>query len=111
MVKDTCPNGDFSPSYYDHICGHGAPSSPEDEVISAYHRAYNLGITTMYPIENANVYGYIKRSQLAKMISKFTMQFTNIRLNILRDCIFPDMEKESLEMQYYAVIACQYGLM
>ncbi len=111
LIKDNCPNGDFSPSYYDYTCGHWAPSSPEDEVTSAYNRAYNLGITTMYPIENANVYGYIKRSQLAKMISKFTMQFTNIKLNILRDCIFPDMEKESLEMQYYAVIACQYGLM
>lgn len=110
LVKDYCPNGDFSPSYYDHSCGHGAPA-PEDELTTAYNRAYSFGITTIHPMGQANLDGYIKRSQLAKMISKFTMQFTDIRLNILRNCIYPDMDKESLEMQYYAVIACQYGLM
>ena len=108
---DFCPNGDFSPSYYDYTCTHADIPSSGNELTDAYNRAYGFGITTMYPIGNANLDGYIKRSQLAKMISKFTMQFTDIRLNVLRDCIFPDMDKETLEMQYYAVLSCQYGLM
>jgi len=54
LPRDHCPNGDFSPSYYDRTCGvrpgtennqHG--SAERGEYGTAYEWAYRRGITTM----------------------------------------------------------------
>jgi hypothetical protein len=76
LKRDTCPEGDLSPSYYDKECGtndttdnagtgllvvstgHDTLSeddmSNETEVVSAYQWAFTNGITTLQPLEKAD---------------------------------------------------------
>jgi hypothetical protein len=81
MIKDYCPNGDFSPSYYDGTCGDvpsdvevkaegevedfingkenkTSPTPPyeggKDEVQTAYDWAFQHSITTLAPLEEAD---------------------------------------------------------
>jgi len=81
------------------------------ELTNAYLRAHAYGITTMPTIQQANMTGYLIRKHLAKMISEFTLQFVGIKPDTSKPCNFPDMKAETKEMQYYAVLACQLGLM
>ena len=41
------------------------------ELQDAYDWAYGKGVTTMSPIDNANMYGAITRAEMAKMVSVF----------------------------------------
>jgi len=45
------------------------------------------------------------------MISEFALQFVDIKPNLNKKCFFSDMINESPEMQYYATLSCQLGLM
>ena len=72
LIMDHCPNGDYSPSYYDRSCG-TAPSDANQhpqpvqnnngdaqgitnpEILSAYEWALKNGITTQSPIVNARL--------------------------------------------------------
>lgn len=81
------------------------------ELTNAYLRAHAYGITTAPTIEQANMTGTLKRKNLAKMISEFTLQFTDKKPDVSKKCIFSDMSKESKEMQIYSILACQLGLM
>ncbi|MDR2190088.1 MAG: hypothetical protein LBP53_02645 [Candidatus Peribacteria bacterium] len=68
MKKDVCPNGDFSPSYYDKECGShfeqgetevknpesdSSPAAQNEEVLTAYQWAYANDITTL-PLDQAD---------------------------------------------------------
>jgi hypothetical protein len=45
------------------------------------------------------------------MISQFAINVLHKQPNELAKCEFYDMSKESLEMQYYAQLACRLGIM
>ncbi|MFA7717167.1 MAG: S-layer homology domain-containing protein [Candidatus Absconditabacterales bacterium] len=134
--KDTCPNGDHSPSFYDGICTGtgivttgtvttGAISSgtvpPEsgsiigspfsDELNDAYQRAYSMGITTMSTIQQADMTGYLIRSHMAKMIVNYAVKILGYQPDASRACIFTDVANESAELQGYMKLACQLKLM
>ncbi len=81
------------------------------ELTNAYTWAHTYGITTMPTIQQANLDWYVLRKHLAKMISEFALQFVNMTPDAHRNCIFPDMQTESREMQIYAIQACGLGLM
>lgn len=123
LYRDVCPDGDFSPSYYDSSCealsttGHTSPGDDllglwlSQELINAYLWAHAYGITTMPTIQQANMTWYILRKHLAKMISVFALQLTDLQPDTNKHCIFTDVKNENAEMQYYAQLACQLGLM
>ncbi len=136
-TKDVCPETrDCSSSYYDNICG-PCPVKPRKEILpdllnahkspgtgwdikdspysketnTAYQFAYRIGVTTMPTIQQANVEGKLLRSHLAKMLSVYATEVLEDKPDTTTNCSFVDMKKQSKEMQYYAVVACQLGLM
>ncbi|MCX6823312.1 MAG: myxococcus cysteine-rich repeat containing protein [candidate division SR1 bacterium] len=119
LAKDICPNGDLSPSYYDTSCeSQGSHASAtcttitqQNEFIDAYNWAYNLGITTVAPICDANLDGKITRKQLAKMMAEFTVQIIGKQPDTKILCAFADTKDETPEMKFYMKISCQLGLM
>jgi hypothetical protein len=50
----------------------------DQELIGAYNYAYNVGITTMAPIENANMNGNLIRAHMAKMMSNYATEILNL---------------------------------
>ncbi len=81
------------------------------ELIQAYNYAYGIGITTIPHIEDANLTWTLIRSHLAKMISNFAIHVLDQKPNTSMVCDFTDMGNETAEMQLYAKVACQLGLM
>jgi hypothetical protein len=73
--------------------------------------AHAYRITTKPTIQQANMTGFLLRKHLAKMISEFAIQFVGIQPDTTKKCSFFDMNTESEEMQMYAILACQLGLM
>ena len=113
---------DYSSSYYDRTClweGEIYYDEPDcsigpeydDYLVKAYQYACELGITTMPDIEQANLDGIVLRRDLAKMISEYAMKIMVKEADINRDCRYTDMEYASQEMNDYAILACQLGLM
>ena len=93
LIMDHCPNGDYSPSYYDRSCGTAPTDTNQQpqlvqnnngdaqgitnpEILSAYESALKSGITTQSPIVNARLLDPITRAELAKMLSVFTEKYT-----------------------------------
>ncbi len=81
------------------------------EFTNAYLWAHAYSITTMSTIQQADMTWVVFRKHLAKMISTFAMQFAWKTPNATKKCIFSDMHNESKEMQYFAIVSCQLGLM
>jgi hypothetical protein len=77
----------------------------------AYSFAYNIGITTVWPITSANLKGKLIRKHAAKMISEFAINMLKKQPNTSAVCEFSDIRGISLEMQYYSEIACELGIM
>ncbi len=124
LPKDVCtPERDCSSSYYDHICGpcsstgevndtDNSCNSYSDELNGAYLFAYENGITTIKNCIAAGLDGNLIRSHMAKMVSQFAIKVLKMKPDTKKtSCTFPDMNNESKEMQFYATIACQLGLM
>ena len=133
LRKDKCPNGDYSDSYYDWDCG--TPKDEQknesqdeekttyesawdegdytDEEMSAYDWAYKNWITTMPTIKEANMYGYIIRSHLAKMMSQFAINVVWAKPNIWKEWCdkFNDIANETDELKWYMKTACELWLM
>lgn len=124
LIKDDCPDWDFSDSYYDNDCG--SPDSHfitdycgvgetkyNQEQVDAFQYAYWFGITTMCPIEDARLDWYILRKELAKMISEFAIKIVWIYPNFSKnECgFYDDLRKESDEMQFYIKLSCKLWLM
>lgn len=128
LIKDNCPDWDYSDSYYDKDCWEEEIDEPPQETenycpvwetqysyeeVEAFKYAYWLWITTMCPIENARPYGYILRKELAKMISEFAIKVVWLYPNFSKsECnLYRDISKESQELQFYMKTACQLWLM
>ncbi len=124
LPKDICtPDRDCSSSYYDHICGPCSTTGEthtsaisctaySDELNGAYLFAYDNGITTIKNCIAAGLDGNLIRSHMAKMVSQFAIKVLKMKPDTKKtSCIFPDMNTQSKEMQFYATIACQLGLM
>lgn len=122
LERDHCPDWDNSDSYYDRTCegGHEAADNcpVEDspytqELTDAFQFAYGLWITTMCPIENADMKWFVSRKHLAKMIVEYAVTIVGLYPDITKEWCdkYNDMEDQSSEMKFYSKIACQLGLM
>ena len=118
ITQDICAPTDCSPSYYDGKCGycpsHGAAASCNtytDELNNAFIFAFGYGITTISDCGRANLDWVLLRSQMAKMVTNFAIKILKDVPNTGKVCNFIDMKTQTKEMQLYAKIACQLGLM
>jgi len=50
----------------------------DPEIIGAYNYAYNVGITTMPTIDQANMNGKLIRAHMAKMMSSYATEILNL---------------------------------
>jgi hypothetical protein len=69
------------------------------ELVQAYVFSYDLGITTVGDICDADMYGPVIRKHLAKFLSMFAIQVLGMTPDTTRVCEFTDMGDESFEMQ------------
>ena len=125
LVKDQCPvQRDCSSSYYDQLCGPCTTTGTEihpsatpycpaysNKLNQAYGFAFDNGITTINNCTTVNLTGILIRSHMAKMISEFAIRVLKIKPDTTKSCTFTDMKTQSKEMQFYATLACQLGLM
>lgn len=124
LIKDDCPDWDFSDSYYDKDCwdtdSHNIinfcgvwPNKYSAEMVDAFQYAYWLWITTMCPIETARLDDYILRKELAKMISEFAIKVIWLYPDFSKtECDdYNDIRTESQELQFYMRLSCRLGLM
>jgi len=82
------------------------------EYQDAYNYAYNQWITTVSPIEKANIYGSLTRIAMAKMISNFAINVLWIIPDNSLDCSFIDVSDElDAWYGYWVKKACQLWLM
>ena len=113
LRKDSCPNWDFSSSYYDGTCGsskdqdHGGWDEKfddqwvtySDELQQAYERAYENWITTMSSINDVNVYEELSRIEMAKMLSKYAINVLGKTVEWIWNMLFDDVDSE-LDNEY-----------
>jgi len=83
----------------------------DQELIWAYNYAYNIGITTMPTIDQANMNGKLLRSHMAKMMSKYAMEVLNLVPNTGKLCTFDDISWQTEEMKGFILQSCQLWLM
>ena len=116
---------DNSPSYYDNTCcsietWHGAASWCDvsdslysQEITDAFSRGYNLNITNKCPIVEARLDDGIRRKELAKMMTMFTIQIIGIYPDTHKVWCdqFTDVANISDEMRFFTKTACQLNLM
>lgn len=86
-------------------------ASYSDELNGAYDYAYGIGITTQSSIDTADMYGSLKRSHMAKMMSNYATEVLGKAPDTSKTCSFTDVSNETEEMQGYITKACQLGLM
>jgi len=136
LIDPICKQRNCYSSYYDQICGTCSPpanatlpsiwnidhyttpttpsifwSSYPKERNDAYIRAYNLGITTMPTIQKADMNWLLFRKIAAQMVSEFAVKVIGRLPDKTKKCIFTDIDKENLELQYYIKRSCQLGIM
>lgn len=81
------------------------------EINEAYLRAYAHNITTMPTIQQANIWGTLIRSHMAKMMSTFAIQFAGLTPDTSLACEFDDVANQSSEMKFFIKLSCQLGIM
>jgi hypothetical protein len=69
------------------------------ELIGAYNYAYNVGITTMTPIENANMNGKLIRAHMAKMMSNYATEILELTPDTSKVCDFDDIQDQNAELK------------
>ncbi len=127
LTLDYCPDWDYSDSYYDMQCWtapeatHSSAKSCtvtnkysySDELVESFQYAYSVGMTSMCPIERANLNGNLLRMHLAKMLVEYWVRIIWIYPNLEKKWCdsFDDMSWESEEMQFYVKTVCQMELM
>ncbi len=82
-----------------------------DELLGAYDYAYGVGITTQSSVDSADMYGSLKRSHMAKMMSNYAKEVLGSTPDTTKACAFTDVANETAELQGYITEACQLGLM
>lgn len=127
LKRDTCPNGDYSPSYYDNDCW-DIPTDNETtndwttnctsewsrynlETNNAFTYACQLGMTDNTVIQDANIDEYILRKEAAKMISIFATKELKKTPSVNTWCIFSDISNESRDFQDYIQLSCELWIM
>ena len=130
LIMDHCPNGDYSPSYYDRSCGIAPTDTNQQpqlvqnnngdaqgitnpEILSAYEWALKNGITTQSPIVNARLLDPITRAELAKMLSVFTQKYTEKKVVVGKvGCdAYQDLSETNAELVGYIKTACELEIM
>ena len=125
LRKDDCPDWDYSDSYYDGTCGwsHDSDETMDickvneshfpDEMKLAYLYAYVHGMTTMCPIDDANLYGYLRRDHLAKILTQYSINVLDLEPELWKAWCndFDDIANESAEMKYFIKTSCELWLM
>ena len=86
-------------------------STYTSELNDAYDYGYDMGITTKSSIDSANMFGSLIRAHMAKMMSNYAVEVLGLTPDTSMDCDYSDMSNQTVEMQDYAVEACQLGLM
>ena len=81
------------------------------ELQGAYDWAYSKGVTTMSPIDNANMYGAITRAEMAKMLSVYAMEVLEMTPDTSKACTFNDIASVKGDLHDYIILSCQLGLM
>jgi hypothetical protein len=59
----------------------------------------------------ADMDGTLIRAHAAKMMTNYAMNVLNKTPDTNKACIFDDMQDQTEELQNYAILACQLGLM
>ena len=80
------------------------------ELQDAYNWAYSKSVTTMSPIDNANMYGNITRAELAKMLANWAKSRGQTPDTSLA-CSFTDVASVKGDLSTAIVESCQLGLM
>lgn len=124
IPRDDCPDWDYSDSYYDGLCEwatHGSAvyqcrideSRYSDELKLAYLYSYINHVTTMCPIEQANLDGYLYRDHFAKMISAYAIWVLWRTPDTTKPWCdqFDDIADDTVELKNYIKLACQLNLM
>ena len=123
--KDYCPDWDYSDSYYDWTCAWSHKSDETldickvnesrfpDEMKLAYLYSYVHGMTTMCPIDDANLYGYLRRDHLAKILTQYSINVLDLEPELGKAWCndFDDIADESAEMKYFIKTSCELWLM
>ena len=81
------------------------------ELQDAYDWAYSKGVTTMSPIDNANMYGAITRSEMAKMLSVYATEVLGMTPNTAAACTFSDIDSVKGDLHDYIIESCELGIM
>ena len=127
LIKDKCPNWDESDSYYDWTCeangwSHGSAivdicgvnkSTYSDEQKWAYLYSYIYWITTVCPIQDANINWYLIRSHFAKMISEFAVNVLGFKPEKWKEWCdkFNDISNLNAELRNFVTVSCELWLM
>ena len=77
----------------------------------AYQWAYKYGITTQPTIESANLDWNLTRQAFAKMVVNYLEKAVWMQQNNSNSCTFPDENKFTNELKYYAKKTCAYQIM
>ncbi|MCF7835140.1 alpha/beta hydrolase fold domain-containing protein [Candidatus Gracilibacteria bacterium] len=93
------------------IFGIGFLRAYDQELVQAYDYAYDMGITTMPNINQANMYGNLQRSHMAKMVANYATDVLGLVPDTGKICEFSDIDNESDELKGYITKACRLGLM
>lgn len=86
-------------------------ASYSSELQGAYDYAYGIGITTQSSIDNADMYGTLIRSHMAKMMSNYATEVLGQTPDTSLACDFTDVGNETTELQGYITESCQLGIM
>ncbi len=81
------------------------------ELQDAYNWAYSKGVTTMSPIDNANMYGAITRAEMAKMLSVYATEVLGMTPDTTAACTFSDIASVKGDLHDYIIESCQLGIM
>lgn len=106
ITPDDCPDGDYSPSYYDHECG-TPPTTPPTvtppTTPSTTHPAPTIPTwTTKTPLT---------RKVLAQLVSIAAKEILHLTPHTTMPCKFWDISTLSSSYQNAIILSCQYNLM
>lgn len=82
-----------------------------NELVQAYVFAFDLKITTVNNICNANLQWEVTREEFAKFISSYAIAVLSKKPDTTRRCSFNDVAKTTAEMQTFARISCELNIM
>jgi len=131
LVKDDCPDWDFSDSYYDGKCSndtkeeksddtreegktewtHGSADRTKEE-IDIFERASKKGLTSMDTIESFAWRRSLTRAEMAKIISIFATKFMDKKETSDSACKdFEDIKNITSDLHDYIIESCNLGIM